>query len=61
SASEIGPKEDIDDILSNAAKEALNDITKGNYHDRVKENAIKIIDLGLVIYGSGQKIQAQFG
>jgi hypothetical protein len=55
------PKKKIDNILTKAAKEALNDISERGCPDLVKKKAKKIITLGLAIYGDGSHIAALFG
>jgi hypothetical protein len=53
--------EKIDEILSKAAMEALDQIAKNDYHGPLKLKAKEFIDLGLSVYGSGAKVEAVFG
>jgi hypothetical protein len=52
---------EIDDPLSKAAQEALNDIKERDYHGIVIHKAKEIIDLGLAIHGGTGRVRAIFG
>ncbi|MDR2141497.1 MAG: AAA family ATPase [Deltaproteobacteria bacterium] len=53
--------ERIDQILTQAAQEALNDITLKDYHGQFRLKAKGFIDLGLAIYDDGSTVKALFG
>jgi hypothetical protein len=53
--------ERIDQILTQAAQEALNDITLIDYHGQFRFKAKGFIDLGLAIYDDGSTVKALFG
>jgi Na+-transporting NADH:ubiquinone oxidoreductase subunit NqrC len=61
-ASESSSSKEIDDILSKAAMEALDQIVKQDYHGPIEEGlkAKEIIDLGLAMYGSKAIVKAAF-
>jgi Glu-tRNA(Gln) amidotransferase subunit E-like FAD-binding protein len=54
-------EEEIDEILSKAADEAVRDIAQGGYHGIIGSEAKEIIDLGLAVYGHGDQVKAVFG
>ncbi|MDR1607476.1 MAG: AAA family ATPase [Deltaproteobacteria bacterium] len=53
--------EQVDEILSKAAANALKDITERDYHSIIGGEAKEIIDLGLAVYGDGSRVMAIFG
>ncbi|MDR2141494.1 MAG: hypothetical protein LBR11_06855 [Deltaproteobacteria bacterium] len=53
--------ERIDQVLTQAAQEALNDITLKDYHGQFRLKAKGFIDLGLAIYDDGSTVKALFG
>jgi hypothetical protein len=53
--------ENIERILSAATAQALEDIIKRDYHGIVKPNAKEIIDIGIAVYGNGNKVKTAFG
>jgi hypothetical protein len=50
----------IDSNLSTVLEQSLLDIKKRDYHSTIKDKNSKILDLGLAIFGSGEKIKAKF-
>jgi hypothetical protein len=53
--------EEIEDVLSKAANDALHQIAVNDYPEVVKLNANKIIVMGLAVYGDGKSVKAIFG
>ena len=54
------PEPEIDEMLSKAAQKALSDIIESNYHAIADSDAKEIVDLGLAVYGYGQRVKAVF-
>jgi hypothetical protein len=50
----------IDGKLSKAATQALEDRKSRGYHGIIRDDAAKIIDLRLAVYGYGQRVKALF-
>jgi hypothetical protein len=46
--------------LSKAIEQALLDIKNRDYHSTINDKNSKILDLGLAIFGAGEKIKAKF-
>jgi hypothetical protein len=53
-------EEQIDDKLSKAVEQALQDIKNRDYHSTINAQKSKIFGLGLAIFGAGEKIKAKF-
>ena len=51
----------IDGVLTKATDQALRDIIARDYHDIIDDDAVEIIDLGLAVYGHGNRVKAVFG
>ena len=54
------PDEEIDRLLTQAAQEALDAIVQKKYHKILDSHTEKGIDLGLAVYGYGQRLKAAF-
>jgi hypothetical protein len=54
-------EEKIDETLSKATQGALNDIITRNYHGIIQHRAKEIIDIGMAIYGHGDRVKVAFG
>ena len=55
------PDEEIDLMLSKAVETALSQIAERKYHMILDSHTKKVIDLGLAVYGYGQRLKAAFG
>jgi hypothetical protein len=55
------PDEEIDEVLSTAANEALRVINDQDHHDIMDADAFETIELGLAVHGHGRRVKAIFG
>jgi hypothetical protein len=53
--------EEVDERLTQSAKNALSDIIDRGYHKMIADEAKDIIDLGLAVYDHGKTVKALFG